>query len=64
MFTPEALASYVSLAIIPEINLLAAYLILKHFPVQADPAQLRKRRQMISDELARRRRRWTRPRRI
>ncbi len=52
MFTPEALASYVSLAIFTVINLLAAYLILKHFLFKPILRMLRKRRQLISDELA------------
>ncbi len=52
MFTPEALASYVSLAIFTVINLLAAFFILKHFLFKPILRMLRKRRQLISDELA------------
>lgn len=51
MFTPEAIASYLSAAILTVINLLAAYFILKHFLFRPILKMLRKRRLMIADEL-------------
>ncbi|MDW7656837.1 MAG: F0F1 ATP synthase subunit B [Bacillota bacterium] len=51
MFTPEAIASYLSAAIVTVINLLAAYFILKHFLFRPILKMLRKRRLMITDEL-------------
>ena len=51
MFTPEAIASYLSAAIVTVINLLAAYFILKHFLFRPILKMLRKRRQLIADEL-------------
>ena len=51
MFTPEALASYVSLAIITCLNLLVAYVILKHFLFRPILKLLRRRREMIADDM-------------
>ena len=51
MFTPEAIASYLSAAILTVINLLVAYFILKHFLFRPVLKMLHKRRLMIADEL-------------
>jgi F-type H+-transporting ATPase subunit b len=51
MFTPEALASYLSLAIITILNLLVMYFILKRFLFKPILKVLRKRRELISGEL-------------
>jgi F-type H+-transporting ATPase subunit b len=52
MFTPEALASYVSTALITVINLLVTYFVLKRFLFKPILKVLRSRREKIAGELA------------
>lgn len=52
MFTPEALASYASTAILTIVNLLVTYWVLKHFLFKPVLKILRKRRQDVETELS------------
>ncbi len=51
MFEPEALASYVSTAILTIVNLLVTYFVLKHFLFKPILKILRKRRDDVENEL-------------
>ena len=52
MFTPEAIASYLSAALLTVINLMIAYFILKRFLFKPILNVLRKRREMVASELS------------
>lgn len=51
MFTPEALAGYVSLALLTLVNLLVSYFVLKRFLFQPILKLLRKRRETVAQQM-------------
>lgn len=51
MFTPEALAGYVSLALLTLVNLFVSYFVLKRFLFKPMLKLLRKRRETVSQQL-------------